>query len=63
MCLLGDKFRLLLASTLREDGFTDEGEYDPNATYPRADAFEYVMYGKIYRIEGDDVGSGEGSRL
>jgi len=56
---LGDKFRLLLASTLREDGYPDEGEYDPTASYPRAESFEYVMYGKIYRIEGDD-GGGQG---
>ena len=27
-----------------------------------ADAFEYVMYGKIYRIEGDD-GPGDTGRL
>uniref|UniRef100_A0A915KCT3 Uncharacterized protein n=1 Tax=Romanomermis culicivorax TaxID=13658 RepID=A0A915KCT3_ROMCU len=60
---LGDKFRLLLATTLREDGYPDEGEFDPNANYPRADAFEYVMYGKIYRLEGDESGAGEGSRL
>jgi len=58
---LGDKFRLLLASTLREDGYPDEGDYDPTAMYPRAESFEYVMYGKIYRIEGDDPGAGGSS--
>ncbi|CAN7982800.1 unnamed protein product [Ixodes hexagonus] len=60
---LGDKFRLVIATTLREDGYPDDGEYNPADTGPsRADSFEYVMYGKIYRIEGDDI-SGETTRL
>ena len=52
---LGDKFRLVLASSLREDGFADQGDWSPLDSGPsRADSFEYVMHGKIYRIEGDD---------
>lgn len=60
----GDKYRLVVASTLREDGYPDDGEWNSaeTAMSSRADAFEYVMYGKIYRIEGDD-GPGEASRL
>ncbi|CAN7979915.1 unnamed protein product, partial [Ixodes pacificus] len=59
----GDKFRLVIATTLREDGYPDDGEYNPADTGPsRSDSFEYVMYGKIYRIEGDDI-SGETTRL
>ncbi|RDD44481.1 DNA-directed RNA polymerases I, II, and III subunit RPABC3 [Trichoplax sp. H2] len=52
----GDKFRLMLASTLREDGIADDGEYNPlGVNGPnKADNFEYVMYGKIYRLEGDE---------
>ena len=51
----GDKFRLVLASSLREDGYADQGEWSPLDSGPsRADSFEYVMHGKIYRIEGDD---------
>jgi len=49
---LGDKFRLVLASTLREDGFPDSGEWNPTESAgagSRADSFEYVMHGKIYR--------------
>ena len=47
---LADKFRLVLASSLREDGFADQGEWSPLDTGPsRADSFEYVMHGKIYR--------------
>ena len=48
---------MVIATSLREDGVADDGEYDPTDTTPsRADNFEYVMYGKVYRIEGDDTG-------
>ena len=43
--------------TLREDGYpTDGPNFNPldNSAPSRADPFEYVMYGKVYRIEGDD---------
>lgn len=46
---LGDKFRLVLATTLRADGYPDSG---PNDWSPiesegsRADSFEYVMSGE-----------------
>lgn len=30
---LGDKFRLMLCGTLRDDGLTDEGEYDRLVCY------------------------------
>ncbi|VDN54957.1 unnamed protein product [Dracunculus medinensis] len=54
---LNDKFRLLLTTTLRDDGLPDEREYDSQAHYPRLDPFEYAMFGKVYRIEGDDSSS------
>nr|CAD7429745.1 unnamed protein product [Timema monikensis] len=61
---LGDKFRLVLATTLREDGYPDSGEWNPMDTEgSRADSFEYVMYGKIYRIEGDESALEPSSRL
>jgi DNA-directed RNA polymerase I, II, and III subunit RPABC3 len=61
---LGDKFRMVIATSLREDGVPDDGEFDPTEGVPsRADSFDYVMYGKVYRIEGDDSGSDQGSRL
>lgn len=51
----GDKFRLVLATTLKESGYPDSGEYKPaEIEGSRADSFEYVMQGKIYRIEGDN---------
>ena len=63
-CSSGDKFRMVIATSLREDGVPDDGEYDPTDTGPsRADSFEYVMYGKVYRIEGDDSTLDTGSRL
>lgn len=57
---LGDKFRLVLAKTLREDGYPMDGDYNPHeATAPsRADNFEYVMHGRIYRLQGDEAGGG-----
>ncbi|KAL2719213.1 hypothetical protein V1478_011632, partial [Vespula squamosa] len=62
---VGDKFRLVLATTLREDGYPDGGEW--NATDQeggsRADSFEYVMSGKVYRIEGDEASNEPSSRL
>ncbi|XP_037048371.1 DNA-directed RNA polymerases I, II, and III subunit RPABC3 [Bradysia coprophila] len=60
---LGDKFRLVLATTLKEDGYPDSGEYNPVDEPSRADSFEYVMYGKIYRIEGDEAANEASSRL
>merc|ERR1712226_672999 len=46
---LGDKFRLVLANTLREDGCPDSGEWNPieNEQNTRAASFEYVMYGDL----------------
>ncbi|PNF33411.1 hypothetical protein B7P43_G04152, partial [Cryptotermes secundus] len=61
---VGDKFRLVLATTLREDGYPDSGDWNPiDNEGSRADSFEYVMYGKIYRIEGDESSTEPSSRL
>ncbi|GFW22423.1 hypothetical protein TNCV_1431741 [Trichonephila clavipes] len=62
--LESDKFRLVVASTLKENGQPDDGEWNSiqDVGPSRADAFEYVSYGKIYRIEGDDAVQ-EASRL
>merc|ERR1719293_616141 len=47
----GDKFRLVLASSLREDGYADQGEWSPLDTGPsRADSFEYVMHGNALAV-------------
>lgn len=61
---LGDKFRLVLATTLREDGYPDSGEFNPQEIDgSRADSFEYVMYGLNYRIEGEDSSTETSTRL
>ncbi|KAI0983760.1 hypothetical protein GJ496_004002 [Pomphorhynchus laevis] len=44
------KFRLVICATLREDGLLDESDILLPAR-SKADQFEYVMHGKIYRIE------------
>uniref|UniRef100_U5EXL2 DNA-directed RNA polymerases I, II, and III subunit RPABC3 n=1 Tax=Corethrella appendiculata TaxID=1370023 RepID=U5EXL2_9DIPT len=61
---LGDKFRLVLATTLHEDGTPASTEYSAaEIEGSRADSFEYVMYGKVYRIEGDEFQTEASSRL
>jgi len=47
---------MIVATTLREDGFAESGEWTPLETAgpSKADSFEYVMFGKIYRIDGED---------
>ncbi|KAK0083512.1 hypothetical protein PV325_008679 [Microctonus aethiopoides] len=60
-----DKFRLVLATTLREDGYPDGGDWTAieQEGGSRADSFEYVMSGKVYRIEGDEANNESSSRL
>lgn len=67
----GDKFRLVLTKSLLNDGNeADEDDDDEDAAEEldgRLDnskmaAFDYVCYGKIYRIESSDS-SAESSRL
>lgn len=46
------------------DRLADSGEFNPLETEgTRADSFEYVMAGKIYRIEGDEAHNEASSRL
>uniref|UniRef100_A0A3Q4G5K9 DNA-directed RNA polymerases I, II, and III subunit RPABC3 n=1 Tax=Neolamprologus brichardi TaxID=32507 RepID=A0A3Q4G5K9_NEOBR len=53
---LGDKFRLVIASTLYEDGTPDDGDCFQFK-------FDYVMYGKVYKIEGDETSTEAATRL
>ncbi|KAM7525053.1 hypothetical protein LguiA_014955 [Lonicera macranthoides] len=46
----GDKFLMVLASTLNLDGTPDTGYYTPVGRKSLADEFEYVMHGKLYKI-------------
>ncbi|KAG9343599.1 hypothetical protein JZ751_013769 [Albula glossodonta] len=46
------------------DGTPDDGEYNPQDDRPsRADQFDYVMYGKVYKIEGDETSTEAATRL
>ena len=65
LSLAGDKFRLVLATTLREDGYPDGGDWNAaeSEVGSRANSFEYVMSGKVYRIEGDEANNEPSSRL
>ncbi|KAJ1423330.1 RNA polymerase, Rpb8 [Sesbania bispinosa] len=50
---VGQKFALLLVPTLNPDGTPDTGYYGQGNRQSLADNFEYVMYGKLYRISED----------
>lgn len=46
-----DKFALQLASTLNLDGTIDSAEYNQSLEPSLADKFEYVMHGRIFKVE------------
>ncbi|KAG8387142.1 hypothetical protein BUALT_Bualt03G0222500 [Buddleja alternifolia] len=46
----GEKFKMVLASTLNLDGTPDIGYYTPGNKKSLADKFDYVVQGKLYRI-------------
>ncbi|GFS45956.1 DNA-directed RNA polymerases II and V subunit 8A like [Actinidia chinensis var. chinensis] len=47
---VGEKFMMVLVSTLNLDGTPDSGYYTQGGRKTLADKFEYVMHGKLYRI-------------
>ena len=50
---VGDRFTCAITRTLNKDGSADDVQYNPNRRGTRADDFEYVMYGKVYKCEED----------
>lgn len=48
---LGDKFSLMLASTLNPDGTPDADEYAPDGKPNLLDEYEYGMCGKVFKYE------------
>ena len=50
---LDDRFTLALAPSLFPPGTADEyeGQYDQSGRESLADDFEYVMHGKVYRVD------------
>lgn len=60
---LGEKFRLIISTSIVDDAYADDSEWTPRMQLSaRSDAFDYIMYGKVYRIEGEDYTS-DASRL
>ncbi|XP_055338028.1 DNA-directed RNA polymerases I, II, and III subunit RPABC3-like [Paramacrobiotus metropolitanus] len=60
---LGEKFRMVVASSLGDSTdreMPEDGEYRDISKFPRAEQYEYIMYGKVYRLEGDDASSESG---
>ncbi len=55
---------MLICTKLRDDNQADENEYNPLDMGPsRADQFEYVMHGRVYRIEGDETATENATNL
>ena len=55
---------MLICTKLREGEYLDDTEYNPADTTPsRADQFEYVMHGRVYRIEGDETATESATTL
>ncbi|XP_059630472.1 DNA-directed RNA polymerases II and V subunit 8A-like [Cornus florida] len=54
---VGDKFMMVLASTLNLDGTPDTGYYTQGARKTLADKFEYVMHGKLFKFAEERKGS------
>jgi len=54
---VGDKFTIALAPTLNLDGTPDTGYFVQSGRKTLADKYEYVMYGKLYKINEDKSGA------
>eukprot|EP01018_Ginkgo_biloba_P035565 Gb_12658 [translate_table: standard] len=50
---VGQKFTMALASTISLEGIPDDGCFIQN-TRTLADKYEYVMYGKLFKISEDE---------
>ncbi|KAK8939530.1 hypothetical protein KSP40_PGU017144 [Platanthera guangdongensis] len=53
---VGEKFTMVLASTLNFDGTPDSGYYNQGQKKSLADKYEYVMHGKLYKISEENAG-------
>ncbi|KAK8913584.1 hypothetical protein KSP39_PZI023780 [Platanthera zijinensis] len=53
---VGEKFTMVLASTLNFDGTPDSGYYNQGQKKSLADKYEYVMHGKLYKISEENSG-------
>eukprot|EP00040_Diaphanoeca_grandis_P005028 m.31064 g.31064 ORF g.31064 m.31064 type:complete len:145 (+) comp16390_c1_seq1:135-569(+) len=48
---IGERFTMVLASTLDLTGEAPSGEYDASTDPKLSDKFDYVMHGKVYRCD------------
>ena len=48
---LREKFSFILTPSISLDGSAEEGVYDQSGKETMADNYDYVMFGKIYKIE------------
>ncbi len=54
---------MLICTKLRDD-HSEENEYNPIDCGPsKVDQFEYVMHGRVYRIEGDETATENATNL
>lgn len=65
---VGDKFNLMLARTIYTDGTPETGMYDENfPTISRKesllDAYEYVMYGLVYKYQAEAASKDGGVKV
>ncbi|PRP87564.1 hypothetical protein PROFUN_04591 [Planoprotostelium fungivorum] len=47
---VSNKFAVALTYTLNLDGTPDSGVFDPTPKKTKADKYEYVMYGKVFKF-------------
>ncbi|OAY57047.1 hypothetical protein MANES_02G066300v8 [Manihot esculenta] len=52
-----DKYALLITPTLHADGTGDSGYYGQGKQGSIADKYEYIMYGKLYKIQEEGSGA------
>jgi DNA-directed RNA polymerase I, II, and III subunit RPABC3 len=48
---IGEKFILVLASTLNLDGTPDANEFNQSGEQTLMDGYEYVMHGKVFKVQ------------
>ena len=46
----GDKFKMVLATTLNLDGTPDANEFNQSGAPSLMDPYEYVMHGKVFKV-------------
>ncbi|XP_021648665.1 DNA-directed RNA polymerases II, IV and V subunit 8B [Hevea brasiliensis] len=52
-----EKYALLITPTLHTDGTGDTGYYGQGKQGSIADKYEYIMYGKLYKIQEEGSGA------